>query len=131
MPLQIQLSPYGRLPLMRVPVLQRYLRQLLTVDLPQAMVLPQRLEINLPPAVTALAEAAVGRDVVMRAVASAVLQADAMEQALINALPMDAKNVASGVSVPEAFLVRPPLPCPLSVARWTLMPNRRSPLDIA
>lgn len=103
---QVQLSPYGRLPLMRVPVLQRYLRKLLTVDLPQAMVLPQRLEINLPPAVTALAEAAVGRDVVMRAVASAVLQADAMEQALIHALPMDAKNVASGVSVPEAFLVR-------------------------
>jgi hypothetical protein len=108
--IQVQLNTYGMLPLMRIPVLQRFLRKLLTVELPGAMVLPQRLEINLPPSVTVLAEAAVGRDTVMRAVASAVLQADAMEQALINALPMDAHNVASAVSVPEAFVVRP-VPC--------------------
>lgn len=104
--IQVQLNTYGMLPLMRIPVLQRFLRKLLTVELPGVMVLPQRLEINLPPSVTVLAEAAVGRDTVMRAVASAVLQADAMEQALINALPMDAANVASAVSVPEAFVVR-------------------------
>lgn len=107
--IQVQLNTYGMLPLMRIPVLQNFLRKLLTVELPGVMVLPQRLEINLPPSVTVLAEAAVGRDTVMRAVASAVLQADAMEQALINALPMDAANVASAVSVPEAFVVRPPL----------------------
>ena len=105
--IQVQLNTYGMLPLMRIPVLQNFLRKLLTVELPGVMVLPQRLEINLPPSVTVLAEAAVGRDTVMRAVASAVLQADAMEQALINALPMDAANVASAVSVPEAFVVRP------------------------
>lgn len=104
--IQVQLNTYGMLPLMRIPVLQNFLRKLLTVELPGVMVLPQRLEINLPPSVTVLAEAAVGRDTVMRAVASAVLQADAMEQALINALPMDAANVASAVSVPEAFVVR-------------------------
>jgi hypothetical protein len=90
---------------MRVPVVQRFLRKLLTVDLPSLMVLPQRLEINLPPSVTVLAEAAVGRDTVMRAVASAVLQADAMEQALISALPMDAANDSPPVMVPEAFVV--------------------------
>ena len=72
--IQVALSPYNRVPLMRIPFLQNYLRRLLTVELPSVMVLPQRLEINLPPAVTALAEAAVGRDTVMRAVASAVLQ---------------------------------------------------------
>lgn len=104
--IQVQLNTYGMLPLMRIPVLQNFLRKLLTVELPGVMVLPQRLEINLPPSVTVLAEAAVGRDTVMRAVASAVLQADAMEQALINALPMDAANVASAVSLPEAFVVR-------------------------
>lgn len=106
--IQVQLNTYGMLPLMRIPVLQRFLRKLLTVELPGIMVLPQRLEINLPPSVTVLAEAAVGRDTVMRAVASAVLQADAMEQALYHALPMDAANVASAVTVPEAFVVRPP-----------------------
>jgi hypothetical protein len=103
----VQLNTYGMLPLMRIPVVQRYLRKLLTVDLPSIMVLPQRLEINLPPSVTVLAEAAVGRDTVMRAVASAVLQADAMEQALISALPMDAANDSPPVMVPEAFVVRP------------------------
>jgi Ca2+-dependent lipid-binding protein len=75
--IQVQLNTYGMLPLMRIPVLQRYLKKLLTVDLPSVMVLPQRLEVNLPPSVTVLAEAAVGRDTVMRAVASAVLQARA------------------------------------------------------
>lgn len=107
----MQLNTYGMLPLMRIPVVQRYLRKLLTVDLPSVMVLPQRLEINLPPSVTVLAEAAVGRDTVMRAVASAVLQADAMEQALISALPMDAANDSPAVMVPEAFVVRSVLGC--------------------
>ena len=114
--IQVQLNTYGMLPLMRIPVLQRFLRKLLTVELPGIMVLPQRLEINLPPSVTVLAEAAVGRDTVMRAVASAVLQADAMEQALYHALPMDAANVASAVTVPEAFVVRPPSPSMLTPA---------------
>ncbi len=71
---KVQLSPYNRVRLMRVPVVQNYLRKLLTVDLPGLMVLPERLEINIPPSVTTIAEAAVGRDTIMRAVASAVLQ---------------------------------------------------------
>ena len=32
--LQVQLNTYGMLPLMRIPVLQRFLRRLLTEDLP-------------------------------------------------------------------------------------------------
>lgn len=71
---KVQLSPYNRVRLMRVPVVQNVLRKLLTVDLPGLMVLPERLEINIPPSVTTIAEAAVGRDTIMRAVASAVLQ---------------------------------------------------------
>jgi hypothetical protein len=55
-------------------LLQNLLNQLLTVDLPAMMVLPERLEISVPPSVTSIAEAAVGRDTIMRAVASAVLQ---------------------------------------------------------
>ena len=58
----------------RLSLPQPFLSKLLTVDLPNLMVLPKRLEINIPPAVTAVAEAAVGHDAVMRAVASAVLQ---------------------------------------------------------
>ena len=60
--------------IMRLLLPQPFLSKLLTVDLPNLMVLPKRLEINIPPAVTAVAEAAVGHDAVMRAVASAVLQ---------------------------------------------------------
>ncbi|GIL43724.1 hypothetical protein Vafri_1308 [Volvox africanus] len=100
---KVQLSPYNRVRLMRVPVVQNYLRKLLTVDLPALMVLPQRLEINIPPSVTTIAEAAVGRDTIMRAVASAVLQADAVEAALLAALPLGPQTPAGGVTLPEAF----------------------------
>ncbi|GLC46337.1 hypothetical protein PLESTM_001859400 [Pleodorina starrii] len=100
---KVQLSPYNRVRLMRVPVVQNYLRKLLTVDLPGLMVLPQRLEINIPPSVTTIAEAAVGRDTIMRAVASAVLQADAVEAALLAALPLGPQTPAGGVTLPEAF----------------------------
>ncbi|GLC55559.1 hypothetical protein PLESTB_001000400 [Pleodorina starrii] len=102
---KVQLSPYNRVRLMRVPVVQNYLRKLLTVDLPGLMVLPQRLEINIPPSVTTIAEAAVGRDTIMRAVASAVLQADAVEAALLAALPLGPQTPAGGVTLPEAFKV--------------------------
>eukprot|EP01025_Chloroclados_australasicus_P020589 TRINITY_DN2171_c0_g1_i1.p1 TRINITY_DN2171_c0_g1~~TRINITY_DN2171_c0_g1_i1.p1 ORF type:complete len:746 (+),score=143.81 TRINITY_DN2171_c0_g1_i1:185-2422(+) len=101
--LRVQLSPYNRVRLMRIPVLQSYLRQLLTVDLPQFMVLPRRLEIIIPPAVTAVAEAAVGREAVMRAVASAVLQADAVEHALQGVLPLGRQADAGGIILPEMF----------------------------
>ncbi|GFH15903.1 uncharacterized protein HaLaN_12226, partial [Haematococcus lacustris] len=100
---KVQLSPYNRLRLMRVPLLQNFLRKLLTVDLPGVMVLPERLEINIPPSVTSVAEAAVGRDTIMRAVASAVLQADAVEQALLTALPLGPQTPAGGISLPEFF----------------------------
>ncbi|KAG2425949.1 hypothetical protein HXX76_013322 [Chlamydomonas incerta] len=100
---KVQLSPYNRVRLMRVPVVQNYLRKLLTVDLPGLMVLPERLEINIPPSVTTIAEAAVGRDTIMRAVASAVLQADAVEAALLAALPLGPQTPAGGITLPEAF----------------------------
>eukprot|EP00884_Botryococcus_braunii_P009554 jgi/Botrbrau1/185/Bobra.0022s0165.1 len=66
--IKVQLLPYNRVRLMRIPILQAFLTKLLTIDLPGLMVLPKRLEINIPPAVTAVAEAAVGREAVMRAV---------------------------------------------------------------
>jgi hypothetical protein len=100
---RVQLSPYNRLRLMRVPVLQTFLTRLLTVDLPGLMVLPERLEIAIPPSVTSVAEAAVGRDTIMRAVASAVLQVDSLEQALLAALPLGPQSAAGGVSMPEGF----------------------------
>ena len=101
---KVQLSPYNRVRLMRIPILQAYLTRLFTVDLPGVMVLPRRLEINIPPAVTAVAEAAVGRDAVMRAVATAVLQADALETALAAALPLGPQSAAGGVSLPDSFV---------------------------
>jgi hypothetical protein len=101
--IKVQLAPYSRVRLMRIPLLQPFLAKLLTVDLPALMTLPRRLEINIPPAVTAVAEAAVGRDAVMRAVATAVLQADALEHALLAALPLGPQGAAGGVSLPDLF----------------------------
>jgi len=101
--IKVQLSPYNRVRLMRIPILQPFLSKLFTKDLPELMTLPRRLEINIPPAVTAVAEAAVGRDAVMRAVASAVLQADALEHALISALPLGPQGAAGGISLPDLF----------------------------
>lgn len=101
--IKVQLSPYDRIKLMRIPVIQPFLTKLFTVDLPQLMTLPQRMEIVIPPAVTAVAEAAIGRDAVMRAVASAVLQADALEHALISALPLGPQGAAGGISLPDLF----------------------------
>ena len=101
--IKVQLSPYNRVRLMRIPILQPFLSRLLTIDLPALMTLPRRLEITIPPAVTAVAEAAVGRDAVMRAVASAVLQADALEHALISALPLGPQGAAGGISLPDLF----------------------------
>ncbi|KAK9807914.1 hypothetical protein WJX73_000677 [Symbiochloris irregularis] len=101
--IKVQLAPYNRVRLMKIPFLQPLLARLLTVDLPGLMVLPRRLEINIPPAVTTVAEAAVGHDAVMRAVASAVLQADALEHALMAALPLGPQSAAGGVSLPETF----------------------------
>eukprot|EP00879_Flechtneria_rotunda_P007959 GHRR01008338.1.p1 GENE.GHRR01008338.1~~GHRR01008338.1.p1 ORF type:complete len:1287 (+),score=597.52 GHRR01008338.1:548-4408(+) len=100
---KVQLSPYNRVRLMRIPVIQNLLNRLLTVDLPALMVLPERLEISVPPSVTSIAEAAVGRDTIMRAVASAVLQVDSLEQALLAALPLGPQAAAGGVSLPELF----------------------------
>ena len=102
--IKVQLLPYNRVRLMRIPILQAYLTRLFTVDLPGLMVLPRRLEINIPPAVTAVAEAAVGRDAVMRAVATAVLQADALENALAAALPLGPQSAAGGISLPDSFV---------------------------
>ncbi|GMH35092.1 hypothetical protein BSKO_02960 [Bryopsis sp. KO-2023] len=101
--IKVQLSPYNSVRLMRVPVLQNFLKKFLTEDLPSLMVLPKRLEINIPPAVTAVAEAAVGRDAVMKAVASAVLQADVVEQSLTSALPLGPQGAAGGIRIPESF----------------------------
>jgi len=101
--IKVQLSPYDRVKLMRIPVIQPFLTKLFTVDLPRLMTLPQRLEIAIPPAVTAVAEAAIGRDAVMRAVASAVLQADALEHALMSALPLGPQGAAGGISLPDLF----------------------------
>lgn len=101
--IKVQLSPYDRIKLMRIPVIQPFLTKLFTVDLPRLMTLPQRLEIAIPPAVTAVAEAAIGRDAVMRAVASAVLQADALEHALVSALPLGPQGAAGGISLPDLF----------------------------
>lgn len=101
--IKVQLSPYNRVRLMSIPILQPFLTKLLTVDLPGLITLPNKLEIHIPPAVTAVAEAAVGRDAVMRAVASAVLQADALEHALISALPLGPQGAAGGISLPETF----------------------------
>lgn len=101
--IKVQLSPYDRIKLMRIPVIQPFLTKLFTVDLPRLMTLPNKLEIAIPPAITAVAEAAVGRDAVMRAVASAVLQADALEHALVSALPLGPQGAAGGISLPDLF----------------------------
>lgn len=101
--IKVQLSPYDRIKLMRIPVIQPFLTKLFTVDLPRLMTLPNKLDIAIPPAVTAVAEAAVGRDAVMRAVASAVLQADALEHALVSALPLGPQGAAGGISLPDLF----------------------------
>ncbi|KAG1678854.1 hypothetical protein FOA52_003522 [Chlamydomonas sp. UWO 241] len=94
---KVQLSPYNRVRLMRVPVVQTLLRKLLTEDLPGFMVLPRRLELDIPPSVTSVAEVAVGRDTIMRAVAWRT-QADAVEQALLDALPIGAQAPAGSLT---------------------------------
>mmetsp|Transcript_40465 Transcript_40465/g.114601 ORF Transcript_40465/g.114601 Transcript_40465/m.114601 type:complete len:911 (+) Transcript_40465:443-3175(+) len=102
--IQVQLAPYNRVPLMRVPILQKLLAKLLIEDLPGLMVLPQRIEIVVPPALTSVAEAAVGRDAIMKAVATAVLQADTVEANLASALPLGPQGAAGGVSLPDSFV---------------------------
>lgn len=101
--IRVQLAPYNRIKIMKIPVVQNVLNKLLTVDLPGLIVLPKRLEVNIPPSALSLAEAAVGRDAIMRAVASAVLQADAVESALMAALPLGPQAAAGGISLPESF----------------------------
>ena len=91
----------------RLSLLQPFLSKLLTVDLPNLMVLPKRLEINIPPAVTAVAEAAVGHDAVMRAVASAVLQVIVAHQGSHTLCNGDYTGVGVGVSaacMPSTYL---------------------------
>ena len=102
--IRVQLLPYNRVQLMNIPIIKNFLTQLLTVDLPGLMVLPNRLEIDLSPSVTAVAEAAVGRDVVMQAVASAVMQVEAVEQSLEGALPLERQEDAGGFKLPETFV---------------------------
>merc|ERR1712205_126283 len=101
--IRVQIAPYNRIQIMKIPLLQNFLTKLLTIDLPSLVILPKRLEIVIPPSVLSLAEAAVGRDAIMRAVASAVLQADAVESALLAALPLGPQRAAGGISLPESF----------------------------
>jgi Ca2+-dependent lipid-binding protein len=51
--IKVQLNPYNRIRLMKIPILQAFLTKFFTVDLPALITLPKRLEINIPPAVTA------------------------------------------------------------------------------
>jgi len=102
--IRVRLAPYNRIQLMNIPVIQGFLTELLTVNLPGLMVQPKRMDISIPPAVTAVAEAAVGRDAVMAAVASAVMQVEAVEQGLLpGALPLDKQDDAGGVRLPDRF----------------------------
>lgn len=103
--IRIQLAPYNRVQLMRIPILQDFLRQLITVSVPSMMVLPKRLEVNIPPAVTAIAEAAIGREAVMQALAMALLgssKPEAVSSDLIEELLMEQRD-AGGMSLPEKF----------------------------
>ncbi len=102
--IRVRLAPYNRIQLMNIPVIQGFLTELLTVNLPGLMVQPKRMDISIPPAVTAVAEAAVGRDAVMAAVASAVMQVEAVEQGLLaGVLPLDKQDDAGGVRLPDRF----------------------------
>lgn len=103
--IRIQLAPYNRVQLMRIPILQDFLRQLITVSVPSMMVLPKRLEVNIPPAVTAIAEAAIGREAVMQALAMALLgssKPEVVSSDLIEELLMEQRD-AGGMSLPEKF----------------------------
>ena len=117
--IRVQLSPYNRLPLMRIPIIQKLLAKLLIEDLPALMVLPKRIEINIPASITTLAEAAVGRDAVMQALASAVLQVREAGKPHLSAGERDL-NFSSLSSLSSLF-VFPPFPS-------YLPPNIQSPL---
>ena len=69
----VQLAPYKRAQLMRIPLVQSYLTRLITEDLPNLMVLPRKLEFDIPSSLTAVAEAAIGQDLVRRAILKAVV----------------------------------------------------------
>ena len=107
--IRVELSPYSRVPLMRMPIIQDFLTKLLTKDLPRLMVLPQRLDINIPPALTAVAEAAIGRDAVSRAVATAVVQSNNSDVAqfwfnqLTTGQSMIKQAAAGGISLPDTY----------------------------
>jgi Ca2+-dependent lipid-binding protein len=53
--IKVQLNPYNRIRLMKIPIIQAFLTKLLTVDLPALITLPKRLEINIPPTASARA----------------------------------------------------------------------------
>ena len=100
--IRVELSPYSRVPLMRMPIIQDFLTKLLTKDLPRLMVLPERLEINIPPALTAVAEAAIGREAVAQAVATAVVNSEAAPF-WFKQLTSQAQFAAGGISLPDTY----------------------------
>lgn len=101
--IRVELSPYSRVPLMRMPIIQDFLTKLLTKDLPRLMVLPERLEINIPPALTAVAEAAIGRDAVATAVATAVVTSDAAPFWFNQLTGLKQQTAAGGISLPDTY----------------------------
>jgi len=69
----VQLAPYKRAQLMRIPIIQSFLTKLITEDLPNLMILPRKLNFEIPPSLAAVAGAAIGEDIVKRAILNAVV----------------------------------------------------------
>ena len=117
---RVQLSPYNRVPLMRIPILKKFLTKLLTVDLPGAMMLPRRLNFNINPSFTAIAEAAIGQDTVRGAVLAAIAAEQNGAGAPAPPAPASAANGAAAAAITNA----PALP-------EGLLPNRNLPPMLA
>ena len=72
----VQLAPYKRAQLMRIPIIQSFLTKLITEDLPNLMILPRKLNFEIPPSLAAVAGAAIGEDIVKKAILNAVLRSN-------------------------------------------------------
>ena len=83
----VQLAPYKRVQLMRIPVVQSFLSKLITEDLPSLMILPRKLTFEIPPSLAAVAGAAIGEDIVKKSILSAVVNSG--EQKDISAEKME------------------------------------------
>ncbi|QDZ19887.1 hypothetical protein HOP50_03g24040 [Chloropicon primus] len=98
----VQLAPYKRAQLMRIPIIQSFLTKLITEDLPNLMILPRKLNFEIPPSLAAVAGAAIGDDIVRKAILNAVVNSEEQEDMPEEQLEETMKNLMDQSKAQEA-----------------------------